>query len=395
MSETVVVYPSGCDLSKLISPATENEGFSARSQIQTLFLAALSPIQLNAGVRSSVMAQLSHKKLAATFQRMAVSYSAGIDVRKIAEREAQHGSASYRQTFAGIAKKVNAGESLGASLAAAGGFFPVLATAVVRAGEQGGRLEESFRRLSEHYKSLAEFRQRFISKITWPVFQLIAAVGIVGGLILVLDFVYRLGNVPPIDWFGMGSTTGNFLLYCFCVAVVFGAAVFAYQGIAKGWFGDLPIRLARRIPLIGKTIESLALSRFAWTLSVCENAGMNPLESIRLALDATENIYYQQLEPELSSDLGKGSSFYESMEETGCFPEDLLMHVENGETAGELAESMDRASVDLQAQAENKLELISKIGFFMVFTLIAVVVGGTVILLFQNMYMKPINDLLG
>ena len=115
-------------------------------------------------------------------------------------------------------------------MAAADDCFPGLATAVVKAGEKSGRLEESFKRLSEHYKSLADFRQRFLASIAWPCFQLVAAVCIIGGLILVLDYVYRLGNIDPIDWFGMGSTTGNFLIYAFVILALAGGGYALYQG---------------------------------------------------------------------------------------------------------------------------------------------------------------------
>lgn len=340
------------------------------------------------------MGQFTYSQLAASFQRMAVSYSAGIDIRKIVRRETEHGSTTYRKTFAEITSKVDKGASLGASMASTEQVFPVLATAVVKAGEKGGRLEESFKRLSDHYKSLADFRQRFLSSVAWPCFQLVAAIGIIGALILILDYVYRLGNMDPIDWFGMGGTTGNFLFYIGVIGFLFGGGYFLYQGINRGWFGVIPIKIARRIPLVGKTIECLALSRFAWTMSVCENAGMNPLETIRLALGSTENYFYQQLEPELTSDLQKGLDFYRSMEQTQSFPEDLLIYVENGETSGELAESMDRASREMQDRAERNLKTISGIGFFLVFSMVAVLIGGTVILLYNNLYLKTINEFL-
>ena len=340
------------------------------------------------------MGQFTYSQMAAGFQRMAVSYAAGIDIRKIVRRETEYGTTAYRKTFQDIAVKVDKGDSLGASMDSEGDVFPVLATSVVIAGEKSGRLEQAFKRLSDHYKSLAEYRQRFLTSIAWPCFQLIASIGIVGALILILDYVYRLGKMEPIDWFGMGSTTGNFLFYLFVVLFLFGGGYLLYQGVNRGWFGILPMKIARRIPLIGKTIECLALSRFAWTLSVCENAGMNPLETIRLALGSTENYYYQQLEPELVTDLQDGHEYYRSMKQTDAFPEDLLIYVDNGETSGELAESMDRASRELQDQAEQKLKIISGIGFFMIFSLVAILIGGTVILLYNNLYLKTINEFL-
>lgn len=339
------------------------------------------------------MQKFSYAKMAGIFERMAVSYSAGIDIRKILRRESEQGAAAQRETFQGIARRVDSGEALANAMAAETGRFPELVIAVVRAGESGGRLEQSFARLGAHYKSLVEFRQRFLQSVAWPLFQLFAAIAIVGGMILVLDFVYRLGNMQPIDWFGMGSTTGNFLLYVFVMAFLFGGLYLLYHGSVKGWFGLLPHRIARRIPLIGSTIESLALSRFAWTMSVAENAGMSAIETVQLALRATENYFFKALEPEITQDIQDGQGFYAALHATESFPDDLLVYVENGETAGELAETMNRASIDYQGRAERSLKAISGIGFVLIFGFVAVIIGATVILLFRNLYLAPIQDI--
>jgi len=248
------------------------------------------------------------------------------------------------------------------------GYFPELAIAVVMAGEAGGRLDESFGRLANHYKSLVEFRSNFLRAISWPVFQLAVCVLLVGIMIPLLNWV--MGEELAIDWFGMGSTTGNLLLYIFVVTFFFGSLAVLIIGSIKGWFGTLPMRIARRVPLLGKTIECLALSRMAWTMSVAENAGMDALENARLSLGATENYFYESLEEEVCEDLRSGETFYKTYQATDAFPQDYLDYIDVGETAGELAETMDRASRDLQAKADQNMQILSKIGFALTFAFV-------------------------
>ena len=339
------------------------------------------------------MAKISHNQLAKLFHRLGTSYSAGIDLVSSYEKEKGIASATYRRKSALIHQNLKQGESLAEAMASTD-YFPALTLAVVRAGEKSGRLEDSFERLARHYDSLVKFRSRFLASIAWPMFELLASVGLVGLLILVMHFVMvDIGGGEPIDWFGMGSTTGNFLLYCGVMLLFFGSVFLAVWGSYKGWFGSLPMRIARRVPVLGKTIEYLSLSRFSWAMSAAENAGMDVMDTGQLSLNATENYYYQAIIPEVLHDLRKGRSFTSTFRDTAAFPEEFIIHVENGELSGNLSENMANASSEYQHKAETNLKIISTIGFVLMMGFVAIVIGGTVIMLFKTMYIDRINGL--
>ncbi|MCP4188279.1 MAG: hypothetical protein GY763_11825, partial [Gammaproteobacteria bacterium] len=267
------------------------------------------------------MAKISYKQSARLFRRLATSYSAGIDIRTIYTREANSGSPTYKLNAQRTLDGINEGLSLANAMRRTNGYFPELAISVIKAGEQGGRLEDSFERLSEHYNSIVKFRSAFLLSIAWPTFELLFSVLVIGLLILIMGWVCDTANIEPIDWLGFGfSTTQYFVLYWLVMFFIFGSLATIIIGVAKGWFGTLPMKIARRIPLIGKTIESMSLSRFAWTMSIAENAGMNPFETVQLATRSTQNYYYQRLEAEMCENVRKGKSFYRSMLATDSFP---------------------------------------------------------------------------
>ena len=321
------------------------------------------------------MVQISQNQLSKLFQRLATSYRAGIDLRTSVQRESQLGSPVHQQKMKRVAKALDGGGSLAKAMAATKGYFPELVVSVVRAGEAGGRLDDSFTRLGKHYKNLVAFRNSFLRAIAWPTFELLFAVGIVGILMAICDWIFTSLEKQPINWFWMGSTVGNVIAYYVLAAVFFTAIGLAIVGTIKGWFGTAPLRLAMRIPLIGSTIRSLALSRFAWTMSVADNAGMNALDIAELSLNSTENVYYTQLCPKVKASLQAGQQFYPTFLNTNAFPDELLMQIENGETAGQLSESMAIASEELQRKAEANLYAIGKIGMVLMMLLAAGVVA--------------------
>ncbi len=344
------------------------------------------------------MAQISKAQMAKLFGRLATSYGAGLDILNIFRREAERGSPQYRTKMQAVARDIQDGKSLAQSLQGSD-YFPELALAVVEAGEKGGRMEEAFARLSKHFEGLVKFRNNFLASLAWPAFELCAAVVIVGLLIAVLGWIASFTNTERIINLGMGSTAGDLALYCFLVIIFFGTIALVIMGTLKGWFGKLPMKLARRIPLIGKTIEAMSLSRFAWTMSVAENAGMGALDTVRLATRSTQNFYYSDHEQEMMDDVQDGKAFYPTLKSTGVFPEDFLIYVENGELSGQLAETMDRASSELQQRAETNLKTIGTIGFVLMMCFVGIIMVVVIIVLFIKLYYEPlqkaINDPLG
>ena len=336
------------------------------------------------------MAQITHGQLSKLFGRLATGYGAGIDLKSIYMRETEHGSLAYRLKAKEIFQSLSQGHSLTESFNSVDGYFPDLVLSVVHAGEKGGRLEESFQRLAAHYENLVKFRNGFLLSIAWPIFELAFGVMLIGVVILLLG---ALADPESANWFGMGTPMANFLFYMGCVLSVVGAIAGAYFAFKKGWFGTLPMQIARRIPLLGKTIEALALSRFAWTMSISENAGMSAIETATVALNSTQNYFYQRLVQPVSNSLQQGLDFFTSFRSTNAFPDDFLIYVENGEMAGELAESMDRASKELQTRAENNMKLLGTIGFVLTFVFVAGVMVTTILFMFKRTYIDRINEM--
>ena len=340
------------------------------------------------------MGKISQNQMAKLFHRLATGYTAGLDLRGMFRRETETGSHAYRIRSRSISKSLDSGSTLAQAMSKTE-YFPELAVSVVKAGEVGGRLDESFRRLSKHYDNLVTFRKNFLLSISWPLFELGFSVCLVGVLILVLAWITSSSGGTPIDLFGMGwSPMQYFIAYWLIMATLFGTIFLVIWGAIKGWFGTLPMKIARRVPLIGKTIENLALSRFAWTLSVADNAGMDAVESVRLAARSTENYYYLATEEKMAGMVQHGKTFFQALRATKAYPEHFTTYVDTGEISGQLAETMQRASVNYQEDAERNMKLIGTIGFVLTLLFVAVLIGGTVIWLYKTLVIDQYNKIL-
>jgi len=335
------------------------------------------------------MAGISIKKLGDLCHRVGSAYKAGVDVKTIWQRESRHGSPRHKAELAKVAACIAQGQTVAEGMAATDEYFPDLAVAITEAGEQGGRLERSFQLLTDHYETINRFRREMQSRLAWPLLELLGAVFVIGALILLMGWLAE----TPIDWLGFGwSTMGYFWAWVTLVSFFFGGFFVLIYGSKEGWFGDYPMRIARKIPVLGKTIQIFALARFAWVLAAAYEAGMNTMRGVGLSFRATQNFYYQQFEQQVKDELQEGCELTVALRNTNAFPDDFVMYIENGELTGELPESMNRVAAEYTAEAERNLAVIAKVMFFVIFGIVAVVIGILIVTLYQKMLFDPLKD---
>lgn len=292
-----------------------------------------------------------------------------------------------------VSERVSSGHTVAEGMRAADGYFPELACAIVEAGETGGRLERSFQLLAHHYDTIVRFWRDMTGRLAWPVFQLLGAVVVIALMILGMGWAATVNaNAEPFDWLGLGWTTMQYFWAWVTLSILFfGSITLVIYGSLSGWFGDYPMRIARRIPLLGKTIQIFSLARFAWVLAAVYEAGMNTMHGVGLAFRSTQNYFYLQHEAETRERLQSGMEVADALRLTGAFPPDFLMYVENGELTGELPESMNRLAEQYTAEAEKNLSLISKIMFFVIFSMIALFIAFFIISLMAR-YVGILNS---
>ena len=339
------------------------------------------------------MATISMASAAKLFRRLGVGYRAGLDLRKLVEREAKSGPEAFRFHLKQVGKNLNDGATLADAMRNTGGYFNHLQCTIVQAGEAGGRLEQAFENLAEHYEQNIQFRRNFVVAIAWPMFELFAAVVIIGLLILAMGWVASFTKAKPIDWFGWGwSTTQYFIAYVAFICVVTAGFTIAILGTMKGWFGLTPLRIAKRIPVVGGLIDRMALSRFAWAIEVTFQAGINVVEAAKMSLRATQNWYYTRLERQVVDRLAAGNELYKSLETTNSFNEEFLMLLENGEITGQIPESMEKVARQYREEILARMKIIAVAMFFIVLGMVAIAIIVCIITLVKKLYLDMINE---
>jgi type IV pilus assembly protein PilC len=267
---------------------------------------------------------------------------------------------------------------------------------MVHVGEQTGKLNEVFRQLADHYDHQLLLRRAFLAAIAWPVLQLVAAIGVIGLLILVLGMLPRGIDGKPIDILGLGLIgVPGFVIYMLIIFMVFAAMYFCYLAVQRGMLWTRPLqRGLLQVPWLGGCLQTLALSRLAWSLNVTMETGMDLRHALALSLASTHNARYTDHGQRVVTRVARGGEIYEALSETQAFPRDFLDTLEVGERSGRLPESMAILAQQYQEQARRSMTTLTVLAGFAVWGLVAVII---IMMIFRLafFYLNILNDAAG
>lgn len=289
-------------------------------------------------------------KTAAGFcRRMGTGFRAGLDLLRLCERESSQGSPRHRDAMSQVAHQLANGDPLARAMLDVGKYFPPMMIQMVHVGEETGRLERTLLELAEHYDHRVAMRRMFVNGIAWPVLQLFAGIGVVGLMLLIIE---TLGS--SFNPLGISFTQYSVLVVLFFVMIGLAIATIRFN-----WFGVHRIYpLVYQIPKVGSSLQTIALSRICWTLSLALDSGLDALRSIKMALRSTHNPHFSSRGEMAVETIKTGGTMTDAFRVTGVFPDEFLHAIEVAEMSGTDAESLDRLAKYYDEQAKQAVRVL-------------------------------------
>ncbi len=306
----------------------------------------------------------------------------------------QQRSDNARRILENVHDDLRKGSDLASSLREHGSYFPELLIDMISVAEQTGTMPEVLAGLASHYENLERVKRMFLGAIAWPVIQLIAAVFIIAGMILVLGWVSQSqagkDSFDPLG-FGLRGEAGAllWLAYCFGSAFAFGVIYFLLvRGFRQASFVH---GMLLKVPVVGHCMRSFAIARFSWAYALTQQAGMEIKPSLEASFKATGNGAFAAAAPQVVAMVMEGEDFVDAVAATGLFPRQFIEMVRVGESSGTVPETLQRLSPQFEDDARRSLAALTMMLGGLVWTMVA---GMIIFLIFRlaMFYVNMINN---
>jgi general secretion pathway protein F/type IV pilus assembly protein PilC len=279
-------------------------------------------------------------------------------LRSLAVLREQTSHRGLKEVLTQVHAKVEEGSTLAEAMARHPKAFGEMAVNMVRAGGEGGFLEDALDRVASFTEQQEDLKSRTVGAMAYPVF-----LGIVGTIVVTVLIVFFVPNFEPL--FAslrergelplmtevllstsrvLGSWWGLVILLGLIALVVY------LQLRFRGESGRLAKdRLKLRVPIVGKIFLSMAVSRFCRVLGTLLHNGVPILRSLEISSAAAGNRVLGAAITQAAQNISAGQSLAQPLAACGHFPRDMVEMIAVGEESNTLetvlvgiADSLDR-----------------------------------------------------
>ncbi len=310
--------------------------------------------------------RFSQRDLLSLTQQLATLVEAGLPLdRALAIVEELSPHARAKAIVGDLLVSVRGGASLSEALAKHHPRpFSRLYINMVRAGEKGGVLELTLRRLTEFLEARAAFAEAVISALFYPALLLTAAIGAV---------VFLMAFVVP-RFATIFADLGQAVPLPTQILLAVSAAVQAYWWL--GVLGVLALVLAWRIwtgtpegrlqwdqallglPLVGGLAMRIETARFARTLGTMLKSGVPVMGAMAVVGDMMTNQAIGRAVARLADGVKRGGMIAVGMQEQARFPALAIHMVRVGEETGRLEEMLLKVAETFETDVRSELKRV-------------------------------------
>ncbi|MDE2154998.1 MAG: type II secretion system inner membrane protein GspF [Xanthomonadaceae bacterium] len=261
-----------------------------------------------------------------------------------------------------VRDRVRGGNALSVALDEEHGVFPKLYVSLVRAGEAGGSLEETLRRLADYLERAQQLRGSIVNALIYPAFLL---VGVLGSLVLLLAYVVPQ-FVPifqdmqvPIPWITQAVLVlGNTLqTWWWLILLLLVGGLFGWRARLR----DPQVRLAWHtrlltMRLVGPLLLKVETARIARTLGTLLKNGVPLLSALTIARQVTANRALDKALIDAHEQVKDGSGLSLALGQSKLLPRLAMQMVQVGEEAGQLDSMLLKVADTFELESKRAID---------------------------------------
>jgi type II secretory pathway component PulF len=247
--------------------------------------------------------------------------------------------------------------------------FGELSTSIVRAGGEGGFLEEALDRLARFTEQQDELKSRVIGALAYPA--ILFTLGTIVVNVLIIFFVPKFetlfarlkerGELPAVtEWLlWLSDVMQGYGVFIVAGLVIAGVLIRKRLATEDGrmWLD----RLRLKVPVASSIYLSLAVSRFCRVLGTLLNGGVPIVKSLDISADSTGNRVLSTAVKDAAENISAGQALAAPLAESGHFPVDVVEMIAVAEQSNTLETVLPHIADSLERDTWRRLDLFVRL----------------------------------
>lgn len=326
-------------------------------------------------------------------RQLATMVSAGLPIVQSLDILSEQIEKKQLKTVVSLVKKdVETGASLSEAMAKHPKVFSDLFINMVSAGETSGMLDEILDRVAAYLEATSRLMKKISSALVYPIVVIVMA--------FVITLFMLIKVVPTFK--GIFSGLGGELPTPTLILMKISDTLRQYFPIVFGIIVGISIVVARyihtpggrlrfdffilKIPLVGKLVRKMAISRFARTLSTLTKSGVPILSALEIVGKTSGNKVIEVAVHNVRDSIKEGESIAAPLAKAGVFPPLVVRMISVGEQTGSLEEMLSKISDFYDMDVTTSVEALTSLIEPLVMIFLGLVIGSIVVALYMPIF---------
>jgi type II secretory pathway component PulF len=300
-------------------------------------------------------------------------------------------------TFGEIRSSVAEGVSLEESMARYPQMFPDICISIVRAGSEGGFMEDALRRIAEYMERQAELRGRIVSAMAYPVFLLVAGVAVTIFLMLFIvprfqklfDRLVESGaGLPAVTEILLGMRLVLMNHGWLIALAIAGAALLIRQALSTQWGRLLADKWILRVPQLGDLVRQSAVSRFCRILGTLLSNGVPLLRALEISSKSIGNQLLEKAIVDSARNVSAGETLSRPLSASGLIPAATMAMIRIAEESNTLDRVLLKIADTIDKKIQRRLDILVR----MIEPVMLLLIAGAVLFILLGLLL-PVYDM--
>ena len=327
-------------------------------------------------------------------KNLSVMIAAGLPIVKSLEiLSRQTNNKKFRKIVISLMNSIQKGDFLSEAMKKYPNVFSGLFIAMVKVGEESGKLSESLKIIGEQIEKDHILAKKIKGAMIYPIIILIAMV-----IIGIFMFIYvvptlvstftELNIELPLSTriiILISNTLTGHLIASFLIllSAVLSVLWFLRTQRGKNILGGLLLRL----PLISPIVKKINSARTSRTLASLIGSGVNILDALSITKDVLQNEHYKQILAQAGKEVQKGMPISKSFKEASRFYPVLLGEMMAvGEETGKMSEMLERLAAFYEQEVADATKDMATVVEPILMMFIGAAVGFFAVSMIKPMY---------
>jgi general secretion pathway protein F/type IV pilus assembly protein PilC len=380
---------SGKKVSGVISALNRREVLASLGK-QSLFPVDVKEAQAGAIARARKGQKIKAQLVATVYAQLADLLRSGVPLlRSLEVLKNQSSHPGLKNVLEEVHAAVEEGTALGEAMQLHPRCFGEMAVSMVKAGGEGGFLEDALTRVAAFTEQQQDLKGRTAGALAYPVFLGVVGTLVVTGLIIffvpqfegLFQRLRERGELPAFTE-GLLALSHALSSWGWIVAIVLiGAGYVIKNKLATEEGRVWSDRIKLKIPVLGGIFQNLAVARFCRVLGTLLHNGVPILRSLEISSWAAGNRMLANAITAAAENISAGQSLAKPLEASGYFPKEVVEMIAVAEESNTLETVLTNISEALEKRTFRRLELFVRLMEPMMLLLLAAVVLSVVIAL--------------